>query len=547
MYEKEDGPRFVKKGGWRVIFLQISKIHWFGLGLDFHALNICQALITLNDAIARMLVIFFLNDLVGIESVNTTLFLTSLVIVVPFLVFSMLGGGLADRYPKGIMIQWLQIVSILGALIIWIAMVLTDGFWVYVGLFLMALQASLFSPARLSIVPEIVLKDKIPLANSILTASNYIALLLGAFVASYLTILTDRNFSILGASLVLIGILAGGASLFVKSTHSFEDKEIEWNFIRSTIRYLKLTTPIPHLLHVIVYGSYFLLACLFTQLNLIPLGYQELNISDAETGYILLYTSLGLGVGSLLYGVVSKKNIEVSYALLGGLGTALSYYGIVICPHNFTAVSILGFLIGISGGFFIVPLNGFIQTKSPEPIRASILAASNTLGFVFLLLGAAFLEVSGSWLGFSAHTNFIFLATFTLFMWFLFAYEFRYALFRPFFVLIINIFYKVENRLSPQKVFILNEHSPLSIMGLMSQFEPLLIVRNTTNPSKGFKRIFHMFYSVIEFDFEKDSPFFENLKRKMDQEGGVIVVLDAELETTPLIHVERSGRQLIFY
>jgi hypothetical protein len=37
------------------------------------------------------------------------------------------------------------------------------------------------------------------------------------------------------------------------------------------------------------------------------------------------------------------------------------------------------------------------------------------------------------------------------------------------------------------------------------------------------------------------------LKRKMDQEGGVIVVLDAELETTPLIHVERSGRNLIFY
>ena len=86
----------------------------------------------------------------------------------------------------------------------------------------------------------------------------------------------------MGAILVLIGILAGGASLFVKSTHSFQDKEIEWNFIRSTIRYLKITSPIPHLLHVIVYGSYFLLACLFTQLNLIPLGYQELNISDAE-------------------------------------------------------------------------------------------------------------------------------------------------------------------------------------------------------------------------------------------------------------------------
>lgn len=192
----------------------------------------------------------------------------------------------------------------------------------------------------------------------------------------------------------------------------------------------------------------------------------------------------------------------------------------MICPHNFTAVSILGFLIGISGGFFIVPLNGFIQTKSPEPIRASILAASNTLGFVFLLLGAAFLEISGSWLGFSAHTNFIILATFTLFMWFLFALEFRYTLFRPVFVLIINVFYKVENRLCAEKMFILNKYSLVSVMGLMSQFEPLLIVRNTTNPSKGLKRILLMFCSIVEFDFKKDSHFFENLKRKIDEEGG---------------------------
>ncbi|MBM3194612.1 MAG: hypothetical protein FJZ60_02485, partial [Chlamydiae bacterium] len=129
---------------------------FMGLTLPFHALNLCQFLITLNDAIARMLVIFFLNDLLGIEEVNRTLFLTSLAIVVPFLVFSMLGGQLADRYPKGIMIRWLQLVSILGTFLILGSMYYNNGVIVYLGLFLMALQASLFSPARLAIIPEIV-------------------------------------------------------------------------------------------------------------------------------------------------------------------------------------------------------------------------------------------------------------------------------------------------------------------------------------------------------------------------------------------------------
>lgn len=518
-----------------------------GFTPGFHALNISQFFIALNNAIARMLVIFFLNDLIGIASVNTTLFLTSIVIVTPFLVFSMLGGALADRYPKGIMIQWLQLVSIAGALMIWVSMVESNGFFVYVGLFLMALMASLFSPARLAIIPEIVIKEKIPFANSILAGTGYIALLFGAFIASYGTILLERNFSILGLIIVGISLLAGFFSLFIKSSHSFKEKAIDWNFVRTTIYYLKETFSVPHLFHTIIYDSYFLLACLFTQLNLIPLGYQELNITDAQTGYILLFTSLGLGIGSLLYGFASKKNIEVSYALIGGLGTALSYYGIVICPHSFSSVSIMGFLIGISGGFFIVPLNGFIQTKSPEPIRASILAATNTLGFVFLLIGATFLEISGGYFKLSAHTNFVILATFTLFMWFLYAYEFRYSLFRPILVLIINLFYRVNSRIPPSKLYTFKETTLLPLMGLMSLFEPFLVIKNSLTPSTGFKRLLNMFFSIKELDMEKDSQSLEAIKNGMNDEGGIIIFLESRDEAGPLIQFQKKGVNLSIF
>ncbi|NDE62724.1 MAG: MFS transporter [Chlamydiae bacterium] len=516
--------------------------HLWGLSLPFHALNLCQFLITLNDAIARMLVIFFLNDLLGIEEVNRTLFLTSLVIVVPFLVFSMLGGQLADRYPKGIMIRWLQIVSISGALLILFSMHFKNGVMIYVGLFLMALQASLFSPARLAIIPEIVVHDKIPFANSILTASNYIALLIGAFIASFLTIISERNFDFLGLVLVVLGILAGFTSLFVRSSHFFPGKPVEWNFLRETYKYLKLTYPIPHLFHVIIYGSYFLLACLFTQLNLIPLGYQELNITDAETGYILLYTSLGLGIGSALYGFVARKNIEVSYALIGGLGTAFSYFGIVYCPHNFVSVSIMGFLIGLSGGFFIVPLNGFIQTRSPEPIRASVLAASNTLGFVFLLAGAAFLELSGDILGFSAHQNFIFLALLTLLMWILFAYEFRHSLFRPLLVLYTNLIYKVQGDIPTKNIYLMRSFNLFSVMGLMILFEPMRIIKDTRQPCRGVKRWLWMFSSVLEMDLQKDHAGLEVLIAQMQKEGGVLILhTQAQMNLETIIFEKKRG------
>ena len=491
---------------------------FLGLSFAFHALNFCQFLITLNDAIARMFIIFFLNDLLGIEFMNRTLFLTSMVIVIPFLCFGMIGGQLADRYPKGKMIQRLQVLTISGTTIIWVSMWFKSSAGVFVGLFLMALQAALFSPARLAVIPELVEKEKIPFANSMITSVNYIALLTGAFIASYLTIATDRNFPVLGLILVAISVLAFTIARKIQSKKHFESKPIEWNFVKEVGVFLGNTFDIPHLFHVIIYGSYFLLACLFTQLNIMPFGYQELDLTDAETGYILLYTSCGLGIGAFLYGLVSRKNIEVSYALLGGLGTAISYFGFTIFPNNYTVVSIIGFFIGVSGGFFIVPLNGFIQTRSPEPIRASILAASNTVGFVFLLIGAGFLELSGEIFGFTAYQNFIFLAVATLIMWFAFAYEFRYSLFRPLGVLFMNIFYKVEGDLNRAEAYRLSAHNVFATLGLMVLFEPLRIIWDRP-ASPLWKRLILMFCSIQEIDIKTEKEKFEEVKRQMKVEG----------------------------
>ncbi|MFZ4772513.1 MAG: MFS transporter [Chlamydiia bacterium] len=516
-----------------------------GLPLDFHSLNICQFLITLNDAIARMLIIFFLNDLLGIESVNRTLFLTSLVIVVPFLCFSMIGGQLADRYPKGKMIRWLQILAVTGAFILWFSMLIHNSWLVYVGLFLMALQSALFSPARLAIVPELVEEEKIPFANSIMTACNYIALLAGAFIASYVTILSERNFSQLGLIAVVISLSAVMASFGIHSYKHFGERPIEWNFIAQTIKHLKLTLPIPHLFHVIIFGSYFLLACLFTQLNLIPFGYQELGISDAETGYILLYTSFGLGLGVLCYGLVSRRNIEVSYAILGGLGTALSYFAIVLFSHSFDVVSFIGFLIGICGGFFIVPLNGFIQTRSPESIRASVLAASNTVGFIFLLLGALFLEISGEVFKFSAQENFLFLATLTLIMWGAFAYEFRYSFFRPFCVLAINLFYKIEGDIGKDPMYRLSPKQPFAVLGLMILFEPLRIIWDRP-PSGFFKRTLLMLCSIQEMDLKQGHHQLDLVREQMELEGGILVISTEEVKGMREIEFTKSGRVLTF-
>jgi acyl-[acyl-carrier-protein]-phospholipid O-acyltransferase / long-chain-fatty-acid--[acyl-carrier-protein] ligase len=72
--------------------------------------------------------------------------------------------------------------------------------------------------------------------------------------------------------------------------------------------------------------------------------------------------------------------------------------------------------MGISAGFFIVPLNALFQDLSPEKKRGNYWAAFNVLSNIAILLASLLLWLLNSWLGMPLKIIFILIGIITLFI-----------------------------------------------------------------------------------------------------------------------------------
>jgi acyl-[acyl-carrier-protein]-phospholipid O-acyltransferase/long-chain-fatty-acid--[acyl-carrier-protein] ligase len=126
------------------------------------------------------------------------------------------------------------------------------------------------------------------------------------------------------------------------------------------------------------------------------------------SGLPLTLLSIGIGVGAILVGRLSKNRIEYGLVPLGAMGAAiaLSLLG-GLTPQMVGTFLILG-LLGICCSFIFVPLNAILQWRSPPDRRGAVISFSNTCVFTGILLGSL---AGGSLANAGFSTSNIFLVT----------------------------------------------------------------------------------------------------------------------------------------
>ncbi len=379
---------------------------------SFVWLNITQFLGAMNDNVFKLLVVFLLVTELGMNE-TTVVSTASIVFVVPFLLFSHAAGVLADRLSKRDIVVAAKGMEVAVMALGCVAVYFRQTWALYAILFLMCTQSAFFGPSKYGIIPELVPTEKLSKANSFLVGLSYLAIIIGTFIPSYLLLRwLDRDFMLLGYFCVGVAVLGLLASMRISRTpRAGAGGKFTLKFPLELWRTLMSLRSDKYLLLSVVAIGYYLFLGGFIQQNAIVYGKESLGLDWIASGYLFPVAALGIGLGAVLAGKMSGRNIEFGVVPIGAIGLTLCCIAFAFVPSELTGraawlgrlndVPVLSllkfttkpvvwvlFLLGVSSGFFVVPLNAFIQYRSPAKRLGEILALSNFLSFVGVAVSA---------------------------------------------------------------------------------------------------------------------------------------------------------------
>ena len=163
--------------------------------------------------------------------------------------------------------------------------------------------------------------------------------------------------------------------------------------------------------------SYFWMVAAYTQMNLVPYGIELMHLTPEKSnlvGYLYIVTAVGIGAGAMIAGLISGRNIEYGIVPTGALGLSICLACLNFTANFFVWALVIILFLGISAGLFIVPLNAFIQWKTPDDKRGAVLAATNFLNFTGILCATLMIKVFKEGFGFSSGQAFMLLGAMTL-------------------------------------------------------------------------------------------------------------------------------------
>ncbi|UNT60849.1 MFS transporter [Acinetobacter towneri] len=368
----------------------------------------------LNDNVYKQaLLLVFTYGLISQQSANVSTLnnLAALLFILPYFIFSATAGQLADKYERAQLVRAIKLLEIIIMLIGTVGFILGNLWLLLIALFLMGAQSTFFGPIKYAILPEVLKPHELMSGNAIFQSGTSIAILLGMILGGAVISVSAGNLVWISLTVVIIALIGYASSRFVLTQRvTAPDIQIDWNFFRTSFQTLKYAKSLPMIFLILLGNSWYWFYGA-TYLTQIPqLTQQNLHASENVVSLLLTLFSVGIGVGSLLCRKIGGTDVNIKMVPIGAVGlTVFAFYlagALAFVPEKTGAL--LGLaevfqqdwsyyhvmcavtLLGISGGFYIVPLYAMMQAYSPRSHRARVVAANNILNAVFMVSSAIF-------------------------------------------------------------------------------------------------------------------------------------------------------------
>jgi 1-acyl-sn-glycerol-3-phosphate acyltransferase len=314
--------------------------------------------------------------------------------ILPFFLFSATAGQLADKFEKSRLITLTVVLELVIMLLGAAGLLLKSLPVLLAALFLGGVQSTMFGPVKYAILPQHLKESELVGGNGLVEMGTSVAILLGMVLGGWLV--TQPGWGVAGAAVVTCALSAFGIALsrFIPRAPAADPGlRINWNPLTETIRNLRFTAGNRTVFLSILGISWFWFygAALVTQFP--NLSRNVLGGSERVVTLLLVVFSLGIGVGSLLCERLSGRKVELGLVPFGSLGLtafAIDLWLATSGPSPSVSWRLLAdlALIGLFGGFYIVPLYAIIQSRSDAAHRSRIVAGNNILNAAFMVAAA---------------------------------------------------------------------------------------------------------------------------------------------------------------
>jgi acyl-[acyl-carrier-protein]-phospholipid O-acyltransferase / long-chain-fatty-acid--[acyl-carrier-protein] ligase len=367
--------------------------------LGFWSLIATQFQTAFNDNALKFLVIYIIVAMDLPPATRDRLVpLVGALFALPFILFSMAGGFLADRYSKRSATMGTKLFEFLVMAFAITALYLQNLSMECASVFLISSEAALFAPSKYGLLPELLPEKRLSWGNGIIELGTFLASIAGTMGAGYLAVRYHGRESVAGFLLLACTCLGFLSSQGISRVPAADPaKKFQWNPVGEFAAQWRAIRADRVLGWAVLGNSYLFFLAALLQLAIILYGHDVLRVNDTEVSYLQAAVGIGIGVGSFAAGYLSGGKIEYGLIPLGAIGMTV-FSAFLYRPGQTVTSSLVHLsLLGFFGGFFAVPVGALIQHRPAPQHKGGVIAAANLLSFVgiFLAAGTYWLFSSG--------------------------------------------------------------------------------------------------------------------------------------------------------
>ncbi|MBC7859139.1 MAG: MFS transporter, partial [Burkholderiaceae bacterium] len=325
--------------------------------------------------------------------------------ILPYVLLSASAGQCADKFEKSALtrfVKWLELAIMGVAAVGW----MTHTLWLLVAALVgMGVHSTLFGPVKYAYLPQQLTPRELIGGNGLVEMGTFVGILLGEILGALLVAYPGGIAMVAGAT-IAVAAVGLAASYRIPLTPAAEPGlRISRNPLAESIRNLGFSRANRTVFLSMLGNSWFWFygALILAQFPVFAKDY----LHGDHGVFVLLLTvfSLGIGAGSLLCERLSGRKIELGLVPFGSIGLSLFGIDLYFASNSYGNVELVGALaflaqhgaprilfdiamIGLFGGFYIVPLFALIQTRCDPKHVSRTIAGMNILNALFMVASA---------------------------------------------------------------------------------------------------------------------------------------------------------------